>query len=81
MNPRVRSVSAQPDYVLALEFDNGERRVCDATRWLDRGDFRALRDPARFVECSVQGGAVAWPGGLDLSWDTLYLRSEPVDAE
>ena len=81
MNPRVKSVRAKPDYLLDLEFDNGERRVCDATHWLDRGDFRALRDPARFVECSVEGGAVAWPGGLDLSWDTLYILSEPVGAE
>ena len=37
-----------------------------------------LRDLAIFRAARVVAGSVEWPGGLDLSYDTLYLESEPI---
>jgi hypothetical protein len=80
MNPYVKSVRALDDHQLALEFENGERRIFDMKPYLSRGIFVRLQNPALFQAARVVAGSVEWPGGLDLSYDTLYLESQPVEA-
>ena len=80
MNPHVRSVRALDDYRLAVSFENGERRVFDAKPYLSRGIFVQLQDRSLFQAARVVAGSVEWPGGLDLSYDTLYLESHPIEA-
>ncbi|WP_420468109.1 DUF2442 domain-containing protein [Panacagrimonas sp.] len=75
MNPRIKSAQALSGHRLDVEFVNGERRIFDASPYLDVGVFRALRDPAIFAGVVVVNGAIQWPGEIDLSWDTVYLRS------
>jgi hypothetical protein len=36
------------------------------------GVFEALKDPLVFQQVHVDGGAVAWPGDLDLAPDAMY---------
>ncbi len=36
------------------------------------GVFAALNDPTVFEQAHVDGGAVAWPGNLDLAPDAMY---------
>jgi hypothetical protein len=81
MNPKVRTLRPLPDYRLSLEFTNGERRVFDVSPYLPKGVFQQLRDPASFAAARVVAGAVEWPGAVDLSYDTLYLESSPVETE
>ena len=78
MNPQVTRLTPQAHHRLLLEFSNGEVRLFDLTPWLDRGVFRALRDGPEFAQAEVVDGSVEWPGEIDLSFDTLYLRSVPV---
>jgi hypothetical protein len=78
MNPCVISVRPLSDYRLDVTFENGERRVFDLRPYLDRGVFERLRNPATFAAARVVAGSVEWPGGLDLSYDTLYLKSAPA---
>lgn len=68
------------NYQLALEFENGEHRLFDMKPYLSRGIFIRLQNPALFQAAAVVAGSVEWPGGLDLSYDTLYLESRPVAA-
>ena len=75
MNPYVLTASPLPDHRLVLTFDNGERRMFDLTPYLDKGVFRALKDQDQFALAQVVDGSVEWPGEIDLSYDTLYLRS------
>ena len=77
MGPFVRHARPLDGYRLELDFDNGERRVFDVAPYLDRGAFGLLRD-GRFSAVRVVAGSVEWPGGLDLSYDTLYLRGTPI---
>lgn len=79
MNPLVIRLTPQPEHRLRLEFDNGETRLFDLTPWLDKGVFRALRDSPEFAQARVVDGSVEWPGEIDLSYDTLYLRSVAVN--
>jgi hypothetical protein len=77
MNPYVKHVQAQADYRLAVLFENGERRVFDMKPYLQRGVFARLQNRAVFQGVRVVAGSVEWPGELDLSYDTLYLESQP----
>ena len=78
MNPHVTHLIPQPEHRLLLEFSSGETRMFDLTPWLDKGVFRALRDSPDFAKARVVDGSVEWPGEIDLSYDTLYLRSVVV---
>lgn len=79
MNPYVKSVRALDGHQLALEFENGEQRVFDVKPYLNRGIFIRLQNDELFQTARVVAGSVEWPGGLDLSYDTLYLESQPKE--
>jgi len=36
------------------------------------GVFEALKDPIVFQQAHIEGGAVTWPGDLDLAPDAMY---------
>jgi len=78
MNPYVSSVRPIDDYRLEVSFENGERRIFDVKPYLYRGLFVRLQNRALFRAARVVAGSVEWPGGLDLSYDTLYLEGQPT---
>jgi hypothetical protein len=78
MNPYVQHVRPLEDYRLELVFENGERRVFDVKPYLRLGVFRSLENRAAFQRARVVAGSVEWPGEVDLSYDTLYLESQPA---
>jgi hypothetical protein len=80
VNPYVKNVCPLADCRPELLFENGERRIFDVRPYLQRGIFIRLQNPATFQAARVVAGSVEWPGGLDLSYDTLYLESQPVAA-
>ncbi|MCI0615761.1 DUF2442 domain-containing protein [bacterium] len=80
MNPYIKSVNVLDDYQLALEFENGERRIFDITPYLSCGIFIRLQNRVLFQAARVVAGSVEWPGSLDLSYNTLYLESQPAEA-
>jgi hypothetical protein len=78
MNPYVKQVRPSDNCRLEVLFENGEQRIFDVTPYLQRGVFVRLQNPALFRAARVVAGSVEWPGGLDLSYDTLYLESQPA---
>jgi hypothetical protein len=78
MNPYVKSVRALDGYEIEVTFENGECRRFDVKPYLSRGIFVRLRDLSIFGAPRVVAGSVEWPGGLDLSYDTLYVEGEPA---
>ena len=78
MNPYVKQVRPLEDYQLELIFENGEHRIFDVKPYLHRGVFVRLQNHSTFQAVRVVAGSVEWPGELDLSYDTLYLESQPV---
>ena len=80
MNPCVTLVRPLDDYRLEILFENGERRVFDVNPYLQRGVFVRLHNRATFQAARVVAGSVEWPGELDLSYDTLYVESQPMAA-
>ena len=75
MNPYVKSVKPQRDYLLSLTFENDEKRIFDVKPYLDKPVFRPLKNITLFNTARVVSGSVEWHGEVDLSYDTLYLGS------
>ena len=77
---KVTRVIATDDYQLELTFSTGEQRVFDTKPYLTRGVFTALQDPAKFRQAFVAFDTVCWPGNLDISPVTLYIKSRALVA-
>jgi len=75
MNPRVKNVQPQPDYMLFITFNNDEQKLFDVKPYLHRGIFSALEDHKIFNQIKPFNGSILWPGDLDLCTDTLYEES------
>lgn len=78
MNPHVKSVRALDDYELEVSFENGEQKRFDVKPYLSRGIFARLRERALFQAVRAVAGSIEWPGGLDLSYDTLYIGGQSI---
>jgi hypothetical protein len=58
-----------------LRYDDGAEGELDLSHLAGRGVFQSWADRALFEGVHVDpSGAIAWPGGLDLCPDALYLR-------
>jgi hypothetical protein len=75
MNPRVKAVTPKPDYMLLLEFDNGEKRLFDVKPYLTKGIFKSLQDKVIFNSVKPFLRSIQWQNELDFCPDTLYLES------
>lgn len=79
MNPRVKSVKAENDHNLLLEFANGEKKRFDVSPYIGKGVFAPLSDESFFRKVTVFLGSIQWPNDADLCPDTLYLDSTSID--
>lgn len=72
MNWDVVAVEPVSTLELAVRFADGtEGRVRFETSHLS-GVFEALKAPEMFRQARVEGGAVTWPGEIDLAPDAMY---------
>jgi hypothetical protein len=78
MNPDVLSVKPENNYTLHLWFKNGEEGILDMKPYLDKGIFRALKDPAMFNTVRPFIGTIQWANQADLCPDTVYLDSVKI---
>ena len=76
----VTAVEARPEFLLDLEFENGERRRFDMSPYLHYPIFRRLENPGFFSLARAEHGTVVWPGDIDIAPETLYELSVPVAA-
>lgn len=78
----VKSVKPLDDYMLLVEFDSGERRMCDIKPLLLKPVFAFLADKAKFDNAYVEYGAVTWKDSdgneVDICPDKMYMDSLKV---
>lgn len=79
LSPKVKCIEVEESYVLIVTFETGERQRFDASPYLDFGVFQELRDEELFAHACAERWGVSWPGGQDLSRDTLYLEGKEVN--
>ena len=74
----VIAVEAKPNYLLHLEFENGEKRIFDMSPYMDKKPFVQLKGSPLFAMAFVDYGTVVWPNKIDIAPETLYDRSRPA---
>ncbi len=71
---RVIAVTANNDFSLDLEFNDGSVKRFDAKPYLDYEVFRELKDLDYFKQVRIAFGTIQWPHEQDISPETLYLE-------
>lgn len=69
---RVSEVRVIEDYAVKVRFMDGLEGIVRFLPGFFRGVFSHLSDPEKFRQVSVVGGAVTWPGELDLAPDAMH---------
>lgn len=79
-----KAVQARPldGFRLWLKYEDGVEGIVDLSDLGGRGVFQAWSDEKIFDAVTVtEGGAVVWPGEIDLCPDALYVRLTGRQAE
>lgn len=76
---KVTDVQPKPDYILLLTYANGEKKQFDVKPYLDRGIFKALKDPNVFSTVRPCFDSVQWANKADIDPETLYEDSIKVN--
>jgi len=76
---KVVAVKANEDFSLDLTFNDDSVRRFDAKPYLDLGVFTELKDIGFFKQVKIAYGTVQWPHEQDISPDTLYIESRPIE--
>ena len=73
----VIKVVPHDNFHLIVTFNTGETRLFDARPYLEKGDYRRLKEAGLFKQAFVAFDTVCWPDNLDIAPETLYDRSQP----
>ena len=73
--PKLITVVALENYGLALEYDNGEKRIYDFSPDLNHSFYKKLSNPLFFKNVSAIDGEIEWATGQDFCPHTLYEKS------
>jgi hypothetical protein len=74
---RIKPNNVKPldNYILEIEFSNGEFRKFDCTPYLNGDWFSELLDINKFNSVKVSGNTIEWMSGQDICPDCLYDNS------
>lgn len=81
---RIRAVEPLDDFVLRLEFEDGNCKDVDLEADLWGSMFEPLRkDPHLFRQVRVDEelGTIVWPNGADMAPEVLYGDLPPADLD
>ncbi len=81
MYPSVKHVTPTEDYLLSIDFDNGEIGILDMKPYLDFGIFQRLKDLSAFNRVRVSFDTIEWDSGLDLDPEFVYNKSQRLVAQ
>lgn len=74
MYPAVKNVTSGDNFVLFIDFDNGESGTLDMKPFLDFGVFRRLNQPTAFKRVRVAFDTIEWDCGVDLDPEFVYAK-------
>lgn len=76
MYPSVKKVVPEENYVLVIDFDNGESGRLDMAPFLEFGVFQRLKDLNAFKRVHVTFDTVEWDSGVDLDPEFVYAKCQ-----
>ena len=68
---KIISVTPNNNFSVFVQFDSGEKKVCDLRQFLEKGAFRELKQFELFRQVKNKITSIEWPNEVDLSSDTL----------
>ena len=71
-------VKASDSLELTLKFNTSQEHWFDMKPYLDKGDFKRLKNLSLFNQAYVAFDTVCWPGNLDIAPATLYDKSREL---
>lgn len=74
----VTKVVPKDDFILLLEFENGEKGEFDCKTLFEKKPFQVLRDENFFKKAKNAFGTVVWSDEIDVAPETLYLKSRKI---
>ena len=78
---RAKRVVPMKNYIIFVEFDNGEKKIYNCYPLLQIPLFSELKDENFFREVYVdEMGVVCWGDSADIAPNELYNNSESVDS-
>ncbi|WP_031386138.1 DUF2442 domain-containing protein [Desulfonatronum thiodismutans] len=78
MYPSVKKVVPSEDYMLSIEFDNGEHGTLDMRPYLDFGVFQRLKDRDTFRRVRVPFDTIEWDSEIDLDPEFVYEKCQRI---
>ena len=75
--PGVTAIEQIEGYRIRLRFSNGEVRIFDAADIIGLKPYDAIATV--FDQVRADYGTIVWPGGIDVSPETVYLNSYPAE--
>ena len=75
LRPTVVKVLPENNYILFLEFDNGEKKIFDVKPYIKGTWFKELNDISYFNRVHINGFNIEWLNGQDICPDDLYYNS------
>lgn len=79
IEPSPKKVKALDNYLLYIEFENGERKIFDMKRNLEFKFYKGLIDKKNFKNVKISGINIEWKTGEDIAPETLYYESIPLE--
>ncbi|WP_417581600.1 DUF2442 domain-containing protein [Nitrincola sp.] len=81
MHPSVTSVTPLENYLLSVEFANGEQGILDMKPYLDFGVFKRLKERSSFNQVRVSFDTIEWSVGVDLDPAFVYSKCQRSTAQ
>jgi len=78
LRPKAVQVKPLDNYLLELQFNNGETRIFDVKPYLTGEWYSKLKQPGIFNTVRIAGLSVEWPDGQDICPDCLYYESKLI---
>ena len=75
---KITAVTANDDFSLDLQFNDGSVKRFNVKPYLDYEVFRELNDLNYFKQVNVAFGTVQWPSEQDISPETLYIEGVAI---
>lgn len=74
LRPTAKKVTPKDNYLLLVEFDNGELKEFDVKPYIKGEWYGHLEDTNYFNSVFTDGFTIAWPEGQDICPDELYIE-------
>ena len=73
--PLAKKVRPLSNYILEIEFDNGEVKLFDVKPYMNGDWYEELKNPDVFNSVRIAGISIEWVNGQDICPDALYYDS------